>query len=108
VKTGATPPLLYKGMDVDTEKYSTLRFEMKISGGTSVGACRAVLRDIAWNGDDLPFQPTADGQWHEYVIKCTKSTAWPKWTPGGRIGVTLPVPTEGEITVELKAIRLEK
>lgn len=108
VKTGATPPLLYKGMDVDTEKYSTLRFEMKISGGTSVGACRAVLRDIAWNGDDLPFQPTADGQWHEYVIKCTKSTAWPKWTPEGRIGVALPVPTEGEITVELKAIRLEK
>jgi hypothetical protein len=95
-------------MDVDTEKYSKLRFEMKISGGTSVGAGRAVLRDTAWKGDDLPFMVTADGQWHEYVIKCTESTAWLKWTPEGRIGIALPVPTEGEIVVELKSVRLEK
>lgn len=108
VRAGATPPLLYKGMDVDTEKYSALRFEMKISGGTSVGAGRAVLRDTAWKGDDLPFKPTADGQWHEYIIRGTESTAWPKWTPEGRIGVALPVPTEGEIVVELGTIRLEK
>ena len=108
VKAGARPPLLYKGMDVDTEKYSTLRFEMKISGGTSVGAGRAVLRDTAWKGGDLPFQPLADGQWHKYAIKCTESPAWSKWTPAGRIGIALPVPAEGEIVVELKTVRLEK
>lgn len=108
VKAGARPPLFYKGMDVDTEKYSTLRFEMKISGGTSVGAGRAVLRDTAWKGGDIPFQPIADGQWHEYGIKCSESSAWSKWTPEGRIGIALPVPAEGEIVVELKTIRLEK
>ena len=108
VKAGARPPLLYQGMDVDTEKYSALRFEMKISGGSSVGAGRAVLRDNAWKGDDLPFQPIADGQWHEYAITCTESSAWSKWTPAGRIGIALPVPAEGEIVVELKTVRLEK
>lgn len=108
VQAGARPPLLYQGRDVDTEKYSTLRFEMKITGGTSVGAGRAVLRDTAWKGGDIPFQPVADGQWHEYVIKCTESPAWSKWTPAGRIGIALPVPTEGEIVVELKTVRLEK
>lgn len=108
VKAGARPPLLYKGMDVDTQKYARIRFEMKISGGTSVGASRAVLRDTAWKGRDIPFQPVADGQWHEYVIDCTESPAWSKWTPSGRIGVALPVPAEGEILVELKSVQLEK
>ena len=87
VKAGAPPPLLYKGMDVDTEKYSKIRFEMKITDGASVGAGRAVLRDTAWKGEDVRFQPVADGQWHEYVIDCAESTAWSKWTPQGRIGV---------------------
>ena len=108
VKAGATPPLLYKGMDVDTEKYSQIRFEMKISGGASVGAGRAVLRNTGWKGKDVRFQPVADGKWHEYVIDCTKSAAWSQWTPQGRIGVALPVPKNGEIQVELKTITLEK
>jgi arylsulfatase A len=108
VKAGATPPLIYKGMDVDTEKYSKIRFEMRISGGTSVGAGRAVLRHTGWKGEDLHFKPIADGQWHEHVVDCTKSSAWSQWTPQGRIGVALPVPTNGEIDVELKTIRLDK
>ena len=108
VKAGATPPLLYKGMDVDTKKYSRIRFVMRISGSRSVGRSRAVLRDTAWKGGDVRFQPIADGRWHEYVIDCAESTAWSKWTPAGRIGIALPVPAEGEIVVELKTIRLEK
>jgi arylsulfatase A-like enzyme len=108
VKAGARPPLLYNGMDVDTKKYSALRFEMKISGSASVGAGRAVLRDTAWKGGDVRFDSIADGQWHEYVIDCTESPAWSKWTPAGRIGIALPVPTKGEIEVELKTVRLEK
>lgn len=73
-----------------------------------MGAGRAVLRDTAWKGGDLPFQPIADGQWHEYATQCAESSAWSKWTPAGRIGIALPVPAEGEIVVELKTIRLEK
>ena len=108
IKAGATPPLLYKGMDVDTEKYSKIRFEMKITGGTSVGAGRVVLRHTIWKGEDILFQPIADGQWNEYVIDCNESPAWSLWTPEGRIGIALPVPTEGEVEVELKTIKLEK
>lgn len=108
VKAGATPPLLYKGMDVDTEKYSKIRFEMKISGGSSIGASRAVLRHKEWKGDDLLFNPIADGQRHEYIVDCTPSSAWSQWTPQGRIGIALPVPTSGEMDVELKPIRLLK
>ena len=108
VKAGAIPPLLYAGMDVDTGKYTKIRFEMKVSGGTSIGAGRAVLRHTDWKGADLLFKPIADGQWHEYIIDCSKSAAWPEWTPAGRIGIALPVPTKGEIEVALKTVRLEK
>jgi hypothetical protein len=108
VKAEVTPPLLHTGMDVDTEKYSKLRFEMRISGGTSVGAGRAVLRYTGWKGQDIHFQPIADGKWHEHVIDCANSDAWSQWTPQGRIGVALPVPTNGEIEVSLKTINLDK
>ena len=108
VKAGATPPLLYQGMDVDTKNYSKLRFEMKITGGSSVGAGRAVLRHADWKGKDVHFQPIADGKWHEYVIDCTNSVAWSQWTPQGRIGIALPVPTNGEVEVELKTIHLDQ
>ena len=108
VKAGAIPPLLHTGIDVNTQKYSKIRFEMKISGGTSIGACRAVLRHSGWEGDDILFQPTADANWHEYIIDCTKSESWSKWSPQGRIGIALPVPTQGEIQIELKIIKLEK
>ncbi|MBT3190982.1 MAG: sulfatase-like hydrolase/transferase [Verrucomicrobia bacterium] len=106
VQAGATPPLLFKGMDVDTDKYSKIRFEMKISGGAEIGRGRAVLRSNLWKGNDLLFDPVADGQWHEYVIDCTESPAWSEWTPEGRIGIALPVPASGEVEVELKPIRL--
>ena len=108
VKAGAIPPLLHTGIDVNTQKYSKIRFEMKISGGTSIGASRAVLRHSGWEGDDILFQPTADANWHEYIIDCTKSESWSKWSPQGRIGIALPVPTQGEIQIELKTIKLEK
>lgn len=108
VRAGASSPLLHTSMDVNTEKYSKIRFEMKITNGTSVGAARAVLRHSNWKGDDVHFQPIADGKWHEYMIDCTKSTAWSQWTPQGRIGVAIPVPTNGEINVELKTIHLKK
>ena len=108
VQAGATPPLLYVGMDVDTAKYSKLRYEMKLSNGVEIGKARAVLRWAEWQGNDLLFEPIADGQWHEYVIDCTQSAAWSQWTPTGRIGIALPVPKSGELEVELKAIRLLK
>ena len=72
VKAGATPPLLHSTMGVDTRKYSKMKFEMKIPKGIKVGAGRAVLRHTIWKGDDILFQPIADGQWHEYVIDCAK------------------------------------
>jgi len=106
VQAGATPPLLYKGMDVDTEKYSKICFEMRVSGGSEIGRGRAVLRSNLWKGKDLLFNPIADGQWHEYTIDCSESSAWSQWTPEGRIGIALPVPTSSEIEVELKPIRL--
>jgi len=106
VKAGATPPLLYIEKDVDTDRYSRIRYEMKISEGAEIGKSRAVLRSNLWKGKDLLFEPVADGQWHEYVIDCTESPAWSEWTPEGRIGIALPVPTSGEIEVELKTIRL--
>ena len=108
VKAGATPPLLHAIMDVDTKKYSKMRFEMKISKGREIGAGRAVLRHTIWKGDDLLFKPIADGKWHEYVIDCTESDAWSQWSSLGRIGVALPVPTTGEVEISLKTIKLDQ
>ena len=108
VKAGATPPLLHSTMNVDTKKYSKMKFEMKILKGTKVGAGRAVLRHTIWKGDDILFQPIADGQWHEYVIDCAKSDAWSQWSSMGRIGLALPVPAKGEVKIALKTISLEK
>ena len=108
VKAGATPPLLHSTMKVDTKKYSKMKFEMKILKGTKVGAGRAVLRHTIWKGDDILFQPIADGQWHEYIIDCTKSDAWSQWSSSGRIGIALPVPAKGEIKIALKTITLGK
>ena len=59
-----------------------------------------------WKGKDLLFAPIADGQWHEYVVDCTQSSAWTQWTPQGRIGIALPVPASGELKVELMTIHL--
>jgi hypothetical protein len=108
VKAGATPPLLHAVMDVDTKKYSKMRFEMKISQGMEIGAGRAVLRHTDWKGDDLLFKPLADGNWHEYVIDCTESDAWSQWSSRGRIGVALPVPITGEVEIVLKTIKLDQ
>ena len=108
VKAGATPPLLHSTMNVDTKKYSKMKFKMKIPKGIKVGAGRAVLRHTIWKGDDILFQPIADGQWHEYVIDCAKSEAWSQWSSMGRIGLALPVPANGEIKIALKTIRLDK
>ena len=106
IKAGATPPLLYVGMDVDTAKYSKIRYEMKLSADSTIGQARAVLRQAEWKGKDLLFAPIADGQWYEYVVDCTQSSAWTQWTPQGRIGIALPVPASGELQVELMTIRL--
>ena len=108
IKAGATPPLLHSVMDVDTKKYSKMKFEMKIPKGTNIGAGRAVLRHTNWKGDDILFKPIADDQWHEYVIDCAKSDAWSQWSPQGRIGIALPVPAKGEVKIALKTIRLDK
>ena len=106
VKAGATPPILYSIMDVDTKKYSKMKFDMKISKVREIGAGRAVLRHTNWKGDDLLFKPVADGQWHEYVIDCKNSDAWSRWSSLGRIGIALPVPIKGQIEIFLKTIRL--
>ncbi|MDP6358666.1 MAG: hypothetical protein QF473_26340 [Planctomycetota bacterium] len=71
MNAGATSLLLHTGMEVDTKKYSKIHFEMKISGGKSVGAGRAVLRYTGWKGEEIHFQPIADGKWHAYVIDCS-------------------------------------
>ena len=108
VQAGATPPLVYVDGAVDTAKYSRIRYEMKLTTDSTIGRARAVLRQAAWKGDDLLFTPVADGQWHEYVVDCTQSSAWSQWTPEGRIGIALPVPANGALEVELKTIRLLK
>jgi len=108
VQAGATPPLVYVDGAVDTAKYSRIRYEMKLTTDSKIGRARAVLRQAAWKGDDLLFTPVADGQWHEYVVDCTQSSAWSQWTPEGRIGIALPVPANGALEVELKTIRLLK
>jgi hypothetical protein len=108
VKAGATPPLLHAVMDVDTKKYSKMRFNMKISKGMEIGAGRAMLRHTNWKGDDLLFKPIADGQWHEYVVDCTDSDAWSQWSSLGRIGIALPVPIKGEVEIALKEITLDE
>ena len=108
VQAGATPPLVYVDGAVDTAKYSRIRYEMKLTTDSKIGQSRAVLRQAAWKGDDLLFTPVADGQWHEYVVDCTQSSAWSQWTPEGRIGIALPVPANGALEVELKTIRLLK
>lgn len=106
VQAGATPPLLYVDKDVDTKKYSRIRYQMKVTADSEIGKSRAVLRQSEWRGKDIFFSPKADGQWHEYVIDCTQSPAWSQWTPLGRIGLALPVPKSGALVVELKPIHL--
>ena len=106
VQAGATPPLVYVDGAVDTAKYSRIRYEMKLTTDSTIGQSRAVLRQAAWKGKDLLFQPIADGQWHEYVVDCTQSSAWSQWTTEGRIGIALPVPKSGEVLIELKTARL--
>jgi arylsulfatase A-like enzyme len=108
ITSGAKPPILYKGMDIDTKKYSKIRFEMKITGAESTSNGRAVVRHQAWAGKDLTFKPISDGQWHEYLIDCSKSSSWSQWTAQGRIGLALPVPEKGKAHIELKTISLEK
>lgn len=108
VQAGATPPLVYVDGAVDTAKYSRIRYEMKLTTDSTIGRARAVLRQAVWKGNDLLFTPIADGQWHEYVVDCTQSSAWSQWTPEGRIGIALPVPANGALEVELKTIRLLK
>jgi hypothetical protein len=81
---------------------------MMISKRPAISKSRAVLRSNARKGKDLLFEPVADGQRHEYTINCAGSAAWSEWTSQGRIGVALPVPTSGEIEVELKTIKLER
>ena len=83
-----------------------MRFEMKISKGMETGAGRAVLRHTNWKGGDLPFKPVADGKWHEYLIDCTESDAWSRWSSLGRIGIALPVPIKGEVEISFKTIKL--
>lgn len=106
VQAGATPPLVYVDGAVDTAKYSRIRYEMKLTTDSTIGQSRAVLRQAAWKGKDLLFQPIADGQWHTYVIDCSQSSAWSQWTSEGRIGIALPVPKSGEVLIELKTARL--
>ena len=97
-----------KNWHLDKKFSSKMKFEMKIPKGIKVGAGRAVLRHTIWKGDDILFQPIADGQWHEYFIDCAKSDAWSQWSSMGRIGLALPVPTKGEIKIALKTISLDK
>jgi len=102
-------PLLYREGAMATTVFSAMRVRMKITveDGSSCGAARAMLRQDEWKGKDIPFEVHADGEWHEYVIDVTQSSAWKEWTPRGRIGMVMPEPDKSPITVEIDFIKLE-
>jgi hypothetical protein len=106
IQAGATSPIVYIDRDVNTKKYSKIRYRMKVSSDAKVGTTRAVLRHSRWHGKDIGFPAKADSQWHEYVIDCTQSPSWSQWTDQGRIGIALPVPMSGEALIELKTVSL--
>ena len=106
IHAGATSPIVYIGRNVNTKKYSKIRYRMKVSSDAKVGTTRAVLRHSGWHGKDIRFPAKADSQWHEYVIDCRQSPSWSQWTDQGRIGIALPVPMSGEALIELKTVSL--
>jgi len=106
ILAGATSPIVYVNRNVNTKKYSKIRYRMKVSSDAMVGTTRAVLRYSGWQGKDIRFPAKADSQWHEYVIDCTQSPSWSQWTDQGRIGIALPVPMSGEALIELKTVSL--
>tara|TARA_B110000008_G_scaffold76516_1_gene77857 strand:+ start:6266 stop:8188 length:1923 start_codon:yes stop_codon:yes gene_type:complete len=106
VKAGAKTPIVYAIKNVNTKKYSKIRYQMRVRSDAKLERIHAVLRHSEWQGKDIKFQPIADGQWHEYVIDCTQSPSWSKWTTKGRIGISLPVPESGEALIELKTVSL--
>jgi arylsulfatase A len=102
-------PILYKMTAVDTEKYSKALLRMKVTAepSTDLGLAKIVVRHTEWKGQDVPFAFKADGQWHDYTIDLTKSSAWSSYTDQGRIGLLLPLVKSGKIHVEVKVLVLK-
>jgi len=93
IQPGCVAPylLLYRISNIDTSRFQVLKVRLRITGATepTLGA-EVLLRDggeKAWSGEDLPFTVVSDGQWHEYAIDCSLSTAWALWTLEGKIGL---------------------
>ena len=103
-------PLLYRDGAMATTVFSTMRVRMRVTveDGGDCGPARALLRHDQWQGEDIPFEVHADGQWHDYVIDVTQSSAWRQWTPSGRIGIVMPEPDRRAVMVEIDFIKLDK
>lgn len=103
-------PTIYRHFSVDTDRFKRMRVRMKVTpeGGATCKPAKAMLRNEAWSGQDLPFPVQVDGEWHEYEIDVIKSKSWGNWAKDGRIGLTLPAPKQGSITVDVDFMKLEE
>lgn len=101
------PNLYWEGY-IDTTRFQIMKIRMRISGAAQpTQTVRALLRHTNWSGDDISFEADADGEWHEYAIDVTQSSAWNQWTHTGRIGLQFPHQDANTITIALDHIRLE-
>jgi arylsulfatase A-like enzyme len=103
-------PTIYRHFSVDTDRFKRMRIRMKVTseGAATCKPAKVMLRNIAWRGQDLPFPAQVDGEWHEYEIDVIKSKSWGNWAKDGRIGLTLPEPKQGSITVDVDFMKLEE
>ncbi|EDM26938.1 sulfatase [Lentisphaera araneosa HTCC2155] len=102
-------PILYKNSAIDTQKYSKALLRMKVitQAGTDLGLAKIVVRHSEWKGKDVPFDFKADGQWHDYEVDLSQSSAWNSYTDQGRIGLLLPVVKTGQVKVEVDYLKLK-
>lgn len=101
-------PILYREGFIDTSRFSVFKVRMRISGAAEPQlSARVLLRHDLWTGEDIEFSAAADGQWHEYAVDVSTSSAWAQWVRTGRIGLLLPWKSDNAVTVEVDRMRLE-
>lgn len=102
-------PFIYMDGNIDTERFRTMKIRMKVSSEMDEPVLRAsaLVRSEIWVGQDIPFDVVADGEWRNYKVDVSQSSAWASWTIRGRIGLTFPMPRAAPISVQLDWIRLE-
>jgi arylsulfatase A len=100
--------LLYRDGYIDTSRFQIMKIRLRISGAIEPTlTAEALLRHDGWAGEDIPFTVYPDGQWHEYAIDVTLSSAWDQWVRTGRIGLQFPHQFSQTITVEVDQMRVE-